>query len=229
MKSLANQWLEKLSWLFLERRLDLIIISCRAAFGSEQKMSQKVIKRKSKQEKPLKTVHLFLSQGSFQGEINVIAKSQSQGDASQASQVASQGQVASQVLTQDKPAPPENVSSQDSVSTQARDVSSQPVVPTLSQLSSQKSVPTQSQGCIPSQNQSQLDEKENIDQSEIDFAKAEYSRALQRIPSQNSQHLKNSSWLLRSGQSDSQGRDYLTSCTELLLNDQKSDNQKTDE
>ena len=182
-------------------------------------MSQKVIQQENLQ----KTV--FLSQGSFQGEIDVIVKSQSQANASQASQVASQGQV----LTQAKPAPPENVSSQGSVSTQARDASSQPVVPTLSQLSSQKSVPNQSQGCIPSQNQSQLDEKENIDQSEIDFAKAEYSGALQRIPSQNSQHLKNSSWLLRSGQSDSQGRDYLTSCTELLLNDQKSNNQKTDE
>ena len=94
-------------------------------------MSQKVIQQENLQ----KTV--FLSQGSFQGEIDVIAKSQSQANASQASQVASQGQV----LTQAKPAPPENVSSQDSVSTQTRDVSSQPVVPTLSQLSSQKSVP----------------------------------------------------------------------------------------
>ena len=165
-------------------------------------MSQKVIQQENSQ-KPV-----FFSQGQV--------KPQSQADASQASRVASQGQA-------------KNVSSQDSGSTQVDEASSQPVVPTLSQLSSQKSVPTQSQGCIPSQNQSQLDEKENIDQSEIDFAKAEYSRALQRIPSQNSQHLKNSSWLLRSGQSDSQGRDYLTSCTELLLNDQKSNNLKTDE
>ena len=184
----------------------MIITSCRALFRSELKMSQKVIQQENSQ----KTV--FLSQGSFQGEIDVVVKSQA--DASQPSQVASQGQV----LTQGKTALPGNVSSQGSVSTQARDASSQPVVPTLSQLSSQKSVPTQSQGCIPSQNQSQLDEKENIDQSEIDFAKAEYSRALQRIPSQNAQHLKNSGWLLRSGQSDSQGRDYLTSCTELIKN-----------
>ena len=218
--------------MFLERRLDLIIISCRAAFGSEQKMSQKVIKRKSKQEKPLKTVHLFLSQGSFQGEINVIAKSQSQGDASQASQVASQGQVASQVLTQDKPAPPENVSSQDSVSTQARDVSSQPVVPTLSQLSSQKSVSAQSQGRgnVPSQNRSQLDEKENV-QTEIDFVLAN-GTPLNSQNLGNSQNVANSSlvgWLLESGQSDSQGRDYLTSCSELLLKDQKSNKPETNE
>ena len=163
-------------------------------------MSQKVIQQENSQ-KPV-----FFSQGQV--------KPQSQPDASQASRVASQGQA-------------KNVSSQDSGSTQVDEASSQPVVPTLSQLSSQKSVPSQSQGCVPSQNQSQVDEKEN--QSEIDFAKAEYSRSLQRIPSQNSQDLKSSSWLLRSGQSDSQGRDYLASCTELLMNDQKTKNPKTDE
>ena len=171
-------------------------------------MSQKVIQQENSQK------NVFLSQGSFQGEINVIVKS-----ASQASQIASEGQVLTHSRTT------QNVSSQDSVSTQGN-ASSQPVVPTLSQLSSQKSVPNQSQGCIPSQNRSQLDEKENIDQSEIDFAKAEYSRALHRVPSQNSQDLKNSSWLLRSGQSDSQGRDYLTSCTELLLNEKNPTIQK---
>ena len=170
-------------------------------FLQNKKMSQKVIQQENSQK------NVFLSQGSFQGEINVIVKS-----ASQASQIASQGQVLTHSRTT------QNVSSQDSVSTQGN-ASSQPVVPTLSQLSSQKSV--------PSQNRSQLDEKENIDQSEIDFAKAEYSRALHRVPSQNSQDLKNSSWLLRSGQSDSQGRDYLTSCTELLLNEKNPTIQKS--
>ena len=186
-------------------------------------MSQKVIQQENSQ----KTV--FLSQGSFQGEIDVIVKSQA--DASQPSQVASQGQV----LTQAKPPPPENVSSQGSVSTQARDASSQPVVPTLSQLSSQKSVSTQSQGRgnVPSQNRSQLDEKENV-QTEIDFVLANgtplNSQNSQNVA--NSQNLANSSlvgWLLESGQSDSQGRDYLTSCSELLLKDQKSNKPETDE
>ena len=134
-------------------------------------------------------------------------------------------------MSQGKTALHKNVSSQDNGSTQVKEASSQPAVPILSQLSSQQSVPSQSQGCVPSQNQSQLDEKEN--QSEIYFAKVEfsgeYSRSLQRIPSQSSQDLKSSSWLLRSGQSDSQGRDYLASCTELLLNGQKTKNQKTDE
>ena len=175
-------------------------------------MSQKVIQQENSQ-KPV-----FFSQGQV--------KPLSQADASQASRVASQGQA----LSQGKTALHKNVSSQDSGTTQVKEASSQPVVPTLSQLSSQKSVPSQSQGCVPSQNQSQLDEK---DQSEIYFAKVEfsgeYSRSLQRIPSQNSQDLKSSSWLLRSGQSDSQGRDYLTSCTELLMNDQKTKNPKTDE
>ena len=180
-------------------------------------MSQKVIQKENSQ-KPV-----FLSQGSFHGKsvreavIDVLVKSQSQSDASQTSRVASQGQV----LTQDKTVLLENVSSQDSVSTQVKGTSSQPVVPTLSQQSSQKSISNQSQGCVPSQNKSQLDEKENI-QTEIEFAKADGTP-------QNSQGLKSSSWLLRSGQSDSQGRDYLKSCTELLLNNQTSNNSKTDE
>ena len=168
-----------------------------------KKMSQKVIQKENSQ-KPV-----FLSQGQI--------KPQSQADPSQTSRVASQGQV----LTQDKTVLLENVSSQDSVSTQVKGTSSQPVVPTLSQQSSQKSVSNQSQGCVPSQNKSQLDEKENI-QAEIEFAKADGTP-------QNSQGLKSSSWLLRSGQSDSQGRDYLKSCTELLLNNQTSNNSKTDE
>ena len=166
-------------------------------------MSQKVIQKENSQ-KPV-----FLSQGQI--------KPQSQADPSQTSRVASQGQV----LTQDKTVLLENVSSQDSVSTQVKGTSSQPVVPTLSQQSSQKSVSNQSQGSVPSQNKPQLDEKENI-QAEIEFAKADGTP-------QNSQGLKSSSWLLRSGQSDSQGRDYLKSCTELLLNNQTSNNSKTDE
>ena len=160
-------------------------------------MSQKVIQQENSQ-KPV-----FFSQGQV--------KPQSQPDASHASRVASQGQA-------------KNVSSQDSGSTQVKEASSQPVVPTLSQLSSQKSVPSQSQGCVPSQNQSQLDEKENT-QTEIDFTKADGTPK----NTQNSQDLKNSTWLLRSSQSDSQGRDYLASCSELLLNNQKSNNPKTNE
>ena len=154
-------------------------------FHQNLEMSQKAIQQESSQ-KPT-----FLSQG--------LVKPQSQADASQTSQVASQGQV----LTRGTTALQENVLSQDGVSSQVKGASSQPVVSTLSQFSSQKSVSAQSQGCVPSQNQSQLDEKENIDQSEIDFAKAEYSRALQRFPSRNSQDLKNS-----------------TSCTEVLFDDQ---------
>ena len=180
-------------------------------------MSQKIIEK----ENPQKSV--FLSQGSFHGEsvreavIDVLVKSQPQTDASQISQAAFQGQV----LTQDKTVLHENVSSQESVSTQVSNASSQPIVPTLSQFSSQKSVSNQSQGRVGSRNQSQLDEKENI-QTEIEFAKADGTP-------QNSQDLKSSSWLLRSGQLDSQGRDYLKSCTELLLNNQTSNNSKTDE
>ena len=164
-------------------------------------MSQKLIQQENSQ-KPV-----FLSQGSFHG-----VKSQSQTDASQTSQAASHGQV----LTQGKAVLQENVLSQESVSVQVRDASSQPVVPTLSQLSSQKSVSTQ--------NQSQLDEKENA-QTEIDFTKADGTPK----NTQNSQDLKNSTWLLRSNQSDSQGRDYLASCTKLLFNNQKSNNPKTNE
>ena len=156
-------------------------------------MSQKAIQQENSQ-KPV-----FLSQGQV--------KPQSQANASQTSRVASQGQV----LTQGATVLHENVLSQNGVSSQVKGASSQPVVPKLSQFSSQKSVSAQSQGCVPSQNQSQLDEKENIDQSEIDFAKAEYSRALQRFPSQNSQNLKNSS------------------CNEIVLDDKKSINPKTDE
>ena len=178
-------------------------------------MSQKLIQQENSQ-KPT-----FLSQGSFHGEsvreavIDVLVKSQSQSDASQTSRVASQGRVS----TQGKTVLNENVLSQESVSTQVRDVSSQPVVPTLSQLSSQKSGSTQSQGRVRSQNQSQLEE--NV-QTEIDFTKADGTP-------QNSQDLKNSRWLLKSGQSDSQGRDYLKSCSELLLNNQKSKNPQTNE
>ena len=180
-------------------------------------MSQKLIQQENSQ-KPT-----FLSQGSFHGEsvreavIDVLVKSQSQSDASQTSRVASQGRVS----TQGKTVLNENVLSQESVSTQVRDVSSQPVVPTLSQLSSQKSVSTQSQGRVRSQNQSQLEETENV-QTEIDFTKADGTP-------QNSQDLKNSRWLLKSGQPDSQGRDYLKSCSELLLNNQKSKNPQTNE
>ena len=183
-------------------------------------MSQKLIQQENSQ-KPA-----FLSQGSFHGEsvreavVDVLVKSQSQSDASQTSRVASQGQVS----TQGKKVLQENVLSQESVSVQVRDVSSQPVVPTLSQLSSQKSVSTQSQGRVPSQNQSQLDEKENA-QTEIDFTKADGTPK----NTQNSQDLKNSTWLLRSNQSDSQGRDYLASCTKLLFNNQKSNNPKNNE
>ena len=120
-------------------------------FHQNLEMSQKAIQQESSQ-KPT-----FLSQG--------LVKPQSQADASQTSQVASQGQV----LTRGTTALQENVLSQDGVSSQVKGASSQPVVSTLSQFSSQKSVSAQSQGCVPSQNQSQLNEKENIDQSEIDL------------------------------------------------------------
>ena len=177
-------------------------------------MSQKIIEKENSQKS------VFLSQGQV--------KSQSQADASQTSRTGSQGHV----LTQDRTAFNENVSSQNSLSTQARDASSQPVVPTLSQLSSQKSVSTQSQGRgnVPSQNRSQLDEKENV-QTEIDFVLAN-GTPLNSQNLGNSQNVANSSlvgWLLESGQSDSQGRDYLTSCSELLLKDQKSNKPETNE
>ena len=178
-------------------------------------MSQKIIEKENSQKS------VFLSQ----------VKSQSQDDDSQTSRSGSQGHV----LTQDRTALNANVSSQNSLSTQVRDASSQPVVPTLSQLSSQKSISTQSQGRgnVPSQNQSQLDEKENV-QTEIDFVLANgtplNSQNSQNVA--NSQNLANSSlvgWLLESGQSDSQGRDYLTNCSELLLKDQKSNKPETNE
>ena len=177
-------------------------------------MSQKIIEKENSQKS------VFLSQGQV--------KSQSQSDASQTSRSGSQGQV----LSQDRTSLNENVSSQNSLSTQARDASSQPVVPTLSQLSSQKSVSTQSQGRgnVPSQNRSQLDEKENV-QTEIDFVLAN-GTPLNSQNLANSQNVANSSlvgWLLESGQTDSQGRDYLTSCSELLLKDQKSNKPETDE
>ena len=174
-------------------------------------MSQKIIEKENS---------VFLSQGQV--------KSQSQSDASQTSRSGFQGQV----LSQDRTSLNENVSSQNSLSTQARDASSQPVVPTLSQLSSQKSVSTQSQGRgnVPSQNRSQLDEKENV-QTEIDFVLAN-GTPLNSQNLANSQNVANSSlvgWLLESGQTDSQGRDFLTSCSELLLKDQKSNKPETDE
>ena len=175
-------------------------------FHQNLEMSQKAIQQENSQ-KPV-----FLSQGQV--------KPQSQADASQTSQVASQGQV----LTQGATVLHENVLSQNGVSSQVKGASSQPVVSTLSQFSSQKSVSAQSQGCVPSQNQSQLDGKENA-QTEIDFTKADGTPK----NTQNSQDLKNSTWLLRSSQSDSQGRDYLASCSELLLNNQKSNNPKTNE
>ena len=177
-------------------------------------MSQKNIEKENSQKS------VFLSQDQV--------KSQSQADASQTSRTGSQGHV----LTQDRTTLHENVSSQNSLSTQARDASSQPVVPTLSQLSSQKSVSTQSQGRgnVPSQNRSQLDEKENV-QTEIDFVLAN-GTPLNSQNLANSQNVANSSlvgWLLESGQTDSQGRDFLTSCSELLLKDQKSNKPETDE
>ena len=192
-------------------------------------MSQKVI------EKEISPMPVFLSQDqnssqavllSSQGQVKsqLVCQSQdrvsSQAIGSQASRVASQGQV----LTQAEAAPQEKVSTQDSVSTQVQGVLSQPVVPTLSQLSSQKSVATLSNfDPAGSQKTSQSTRTEKESQPEIQF-----SEAIPSTPSQNSQNLKDTSWLLTSGQANSQGRDSLNH-SQLLSNDENSNQPKTDE
>ena len=113
-----------------------------------------------------------------------------------------------QVLVQSQIATQENVPSQDA--------SSQATVPTLSQLS-QTQAPVQNNATpYSSQKQSQCDENENINQLETTNASG--------APSQNSQSqdLNKSCWLLKPGQSDSQGRGYLESCTQILVNAENS-------
>ena len=150
---------------------------------------------------------LVLSQGGT-AKSQLQAQSQdrvsSQVNDSQESCVPSQRQV----LVQSQIATQENVPS--------RDASSQATVPTLSQLS-QTQAPVQNNATpYSSQKQSQCDEKENINQLETTNASG--------APSQNSQSqdLNKSCWLLKPGQSDSQGRGYLESCTQILVNAENS-------
>ena len=150
---------------------------------------------------------LVLSQGGT-AKSQLQAQSQdrvsSQVNDSQESCVPSQRQV----LVQSRIATQENVPSQDS--------SSQATVPTLSQLS-QTQAPIQNNATpYSSQKQSQCDENENINQLETTNASD--------APSQNSQSqdLNKSCWLLKPGQSDSQGRGYLESCTQILVNAENS-------
>ena len=93
---------------------------------------------------------------------------------------------------------------------------------TLSQLS-QTQAPIQNNATpYSSQKQSQC-EKENINQLETTNASG--------APSQNSQSqdLNKSCWLLKPGQSDSQGRGYLESCTQILVDAENPTKPKTNE
>ena len=112
-----------------------------------------------------------------------------------------------QVLVQSQIATQENVPSQDA--------SSQATVPTLSQLS-QTQAPIQNNATPYSSQKQSKCEKENINQLETNNASG--------APSQNSQSqdLNKSCWLLKPGQSDSQGRGYLESCTQILVNAENS-------
>ena len=157
---------------------------------------------------------LVLSQGGT-AKSQLQAQSQdrvsSQVNDSQESCVPSQRQV----LVQSRIATQENVPSQDS--------SSQATVPTLSQLS-QTQAPVQNNATpYSSQKQSQCDENENINQLETTNASG--------APSQNSQSqdLNKSCWLLKPGQSDSQGRGYLESCTQILVDAEIPTKPKTNE
>ena len=106
-----------------------------------------------------------------------------------------------------------SVSAQETVQTQpnvsTHDAASQATVPSRPQLSqtggSIHNSPCQSQEKSQSQKRSQYDEKENIQKLET------IPEYVSRSPSQNSQDLKKP-------QSDSQGRDCLASCTQILFN-----------
>ena len=157
---------------------------------------------------------LVLSQGGT-AKSQLQAQSQdrvsSQVNDSQESCVPSQRQV----LVQSRIATQENVPSQDA--------SSQATVPTLSQLS-QTQAPVQNNATpYSSQKQSQCDEKENMNLLETTNASG--------APSQNSQSqdLNKSCWLLKPGQSDSQGRGYLESCTQILVDAEIPTKPKTNE
>ena len=163
---------------------------------------------------------LVLSQGGT-AKSQLQAQSQdrvsSQVNDSQESCVPSQRQV----LVQSQIATQENVPTQASVPSQ--DAASQATVQTLSQLS-QTQAPIQNNATpYSSQKQSQCDGKENMNQLETTNASG--------APSQNSQSqdLNKSCWLLKPGQSDSQGRGYLESCTQILVDAEIPTKPKTNE
>ena len=179
---------------------------------------------------PFKKAILVLSQGGTaksQMQVQSQDRAPSQVNDSQESCVPSQQQV----LVQSQIATQKNVSTQASVP--SKDAASQATVPTLSQLSqtqapnwSSKFLPPIQNNATPysSQKQSQCDEKENINQLET-------TNASSGAPSQNSQSqdLNKSCWLLKSGQSDSQGRGYLESCTQILVDAENPNKPKNNE
>ena len=162
-----------------------------------KKMSQNKSQKENSQKaviSPQAEVEITLSDGRVQSQVNP-------------------GQSQDRVPSQVNDSQDGSVSAQETVQTQpnisTHDAASQATVPSRPQLSqtggSIHNSPCQSQEKSQSQKRSQYDEKENIQKLETI---PEYAS---RAPSQNSQDLKKP-------QSDSQGRDCLASCTQILFN-----------
>ena len=162
-----------------------------------KKMSQNKSQKENSQKaviSPQAEVEITLSDGRVQSQVNP-------------------GQSQDRVPSQVNDSQDGSVSAQETVQTQpnvsTHDAASQATVPSRPQLSqtggSIHNSPCQSQEKSQSQKRSQYDEKENIQKLET------IPEYVSRSPSQNSQDLKKP-------QSDSQGRDCLASCTQILFN-----------